>query len=73
MLNMHAAAEHLGISWNTLRKWVSLGLNIPCYRYPKPTSPPRFKKEDLDKWLERHRVDARERKSRNPRGPWRAG
>lgn len=62
MLNQKEAAEYLGVDWETLRKWTSKGLNIPCYRYPDPKrSRPRFRKDDLDKYLERHRVNPRER------------
>lgn len=58
-LNTAEAAEYIGVKKDTLRKWVALGLNVPCYRYPTPTSQPRFKPADLDRWLERHRVEPR--------------
>lgn len=61
MMSMHAAAAYLGVEWDTLRKWVAAGVNVPCYRYPLPTSNPKFKKTDLDRWIDRHRVAARER------------
>lgn len=61
MLSMHAAARYLGIEWDTLRKWVAAGVNVPCCRYPLSTSQPKFKRIDLDRWIDRHRVAARER------------
>ncbi|MBE7413878.1 MAG: helix-turn-helix domain-containing protein [Deltaproteobacteria bacterium] len=64
MLTMHQAAEYLGVSWETLRKWVALGLNVPCYRYPSPASPPRFRQADLDEYIERHKIAAREPRKR---------
>lgn len=67
MLSMKEAAEYLGVSWETLRKWVALGLHVPCSRYPTPTSPPRFDIAELDKYIKSHRMEARE-PLRRPQG-----
>ena len=58
MLSLKEAAVHLGIEQETLRKWVQRRL-IPHYRYPLPTSRPRFKKTDLDRFIDSHRLDMR--------------
>ena len=58
MLTLIEAAYRLNIKPATLRKWVQKKL-ISHYRYPKKTSRPRFKLEDLDKFKEGHRVEAK--------------
>jgi len=40
-------AEHLGVTMETVRKWIKVG-SIPCFRVGKLW---KFKKSDIDKWV----------------------
>lgn len=53
-LNRRDAAEYIGVSYSTLRNWASTGdQEIPYY---KPGREARYRREDLDAWLETQRV-----------------
>ena len=57
MLTVKEAAINLNVNPDTLRKWVQKKL-ISHYRFPKKTSRPRFKQEDIDAFIESHKVQA---------------
>ena len=46
MISLKDAASLLGVKPGTLQDWVARK-DIICYRYPRPTSRPRFKPEDI--------------------------
>ncbi len=46
--------EHYKVKKSTLYFWVSIKF-IPCYRIGSIT---RFKKEELDEWFEKYKVEA---------------
>lgn len=58
MITLTEAAEMLGVKPGTLRKWVQKQ-DIACYRYPRPTSRPHFRRADIDVYLKNRRVEAR--------------
>lgn len=61
LLSLKEAAQYLGLSPATLRKLVQNN-KIPHYRLPScegGQSHPKFKVQDLDKWIECHRIEAR--------------
>ena len=61
LLNVGQAAEYLGVSAASLRKWSNDGL-VPTYRTPGGQR--RYARDDLDTL---HRLDARA-EARGPRG-----
>lgn len=55
---LNEAAVYLGIKNSTLRKWVQKK-TIPFYRFPCPTSHPRFNIDDLERYTNQHRIEGR--------------
>ncbi|MDP2212123.1 MAG: helix-turn-helix domain-containing protein [Candidatus Aquicultor sp.] len=53
-LSLSEAAEYLGFSEVTLRRWIK-AKKIPTYKIGRAY---RFKKEDLDRFIEKHRISA---------------
>ena len=60
MISLKDAASLLGVKPGTLQDWVARK-DIICYRYPRPTSRPRFKPEDIEAYLKGSCVAARAR------------
>lgn len=56
LIPLKEAAEYLGIEPGTLRKWVQ-AKRIPYYSLGRP----KFKRAELDRFIERHRVAAVQR------------
>ena len=65
LLTKAEAAAYLGIAPRTLDDWRSAGA-IPCIERPGYV---RFLVEDLDEFLQRHRVVARTETAYRPRAP----
>jgi excisionase family DNA binding protein len=56
LLNREQAAEYIGVSYGTLANWDSTKrFKIPRYKIGRLI---RYKKEDLDNWLEQQKVDS---------------
>lgn len=58
MMTLKDAARYLNLGVSTLHKLVQKR-QIACYRFPKPTSRPRFSIKDLDAFVKSRRIEAR--------------
>lgn len=58
LISLKEAANYLGLQPGTVQKMVQSRL-ILHYRFPKNTSRPTFKRDDLDRYIEAHRVETR--------------
>ncbi|MBI3582403.1 MAG: helix-turn-helix domain-containing protein [Nitrospinae bacterium] len=57
-ISLKEAAAYLGIQVDTLQKWVQKKI-IPHYKFPFPTSHPKFCIDELERYTNRRRVAAR--------------
>jgi excisionase family DNA binding protein len=54
LLTLRQAASHIGIHYNTLQRWATQG-TVPAYKFGR-RGDWRFRRSELDRWLEAHRV-----------------